>query len=99
MAEDKSNKLEKTDKAVSKTPDKALATKTPVKKVKGNNRVARWFREMKSELKKVVWPTPKQITNNTFVALTVMSVAAVAIWILDYLGGQIFLAIRMLARG
>ena len=23
-------------------------------------RIARWFREMKSELKKVVWPTPKQ---------------------------------------
>ena len=24
-----------------------------------------WFREMKSELKKVVWPTGKQLVNNT----------------------------------
>jgi len=94
MAEDKLEKQEKTDKAVSKTP-----AKTPVKKVKGSNRFARWFREMRSELKKVVWPTPKQIMNNTFVALTVMSISAVAIWILDFASGQIFRAIITLVRG
>ena len=88
MAEDKKNKIEKTDKADPKSPAK--------KKVKGRNRFARWFREMRSELKKVVWPTPKQIMNNTFVALSVMSVAAVVIWGIDYAGNQIFQAIRLL---
>ena len=88
MADEKKNKLEKTDKAESKSPAK--------KKVKGRNRFIRWFREMRSELKKVVWPTPKQIVNNTFVALTVMAVAAVAIWGIDYVGSQIFQAIRLL---
>jgi len=81
--------LEKTEQPGSKTPGK--------KKVKGSNRIARWFREMRSELKKVVWPTPKQIVNNTFVALTVMAAAAVVIWAIDYVGGQIFQAIRVLA--
>jgi len=71
--------------------------KTPAKrKIKGSNRFAKWFREMRSELKKVVWPTPKQIVNNTLVSLAVMAVSAVAIWALDYVGGQIFQAIRLL---
>ena len=90
MAEDKKNKLEKTDASGSKSP----AGKT--KRVKGRNRFIRWFREMKSELKKVVWPTPKQIMNNTFVALSVMTTAAIVIWGIDYAGNQIFQAIRML---
>jgi len=73
------------------------SAKTPAKpKAKGMNRFTRWFREMRSELKKVVWPTPKQILNNTIVALSVMAVSAVAIWLLDQVGGQIFQAIRTL---
>jgi len=82
-------KNEKTEQIGSKAPAK--------RRVKGSNRIARWFREMRSELKKVVWPTPKQIVNNTFVALTVMTAAAIAIWALDQIGWQIFTAIRSLA--
>ena len=75
------------------------AVKKPVKKKKkGSNRIARWFREMRSELKKVVWPTPKQIVNNTGVALSVMVVAAIVVWAIDQAGGQIFQAIRLLGR-
>jgi len=76
-----------------------VAAKKPVKKKKkGSNRIARWFREMRSELKKVVWPTPKQIVNNTGVALSVMVVAAIVVWAIDQAGGQIFQAIRLLGR-
>ena len=82
-------KIEKTEQTGSRVPAK--------RKVRGSNRLARWFREMRSELKKVVWPTPKQIVNNTFVALTVMAAAAIAIWALDQVGWQIFQAIRSLA--
>ena len=28
-----------------------------------------WFREMKSELKKVVWPSKKQVINNTLIVI------------------------------
>ena len=68
------------------------------KRVKGSNRIIRWFSEMRSELKKVVWPTPKQIVNNTLVSLSVMVAAAVVIWAIDQAGGQIFQAIRLLGR-
>ena len=88
MPEEKIEKLETPDQTDSKTP----AT-TKKRKVKGSNRFARWFREMRSELKKVVWPTPKQIVNNTFVALTVMTCAAIVIWALDLAAGEIFVAI------
>ena len=83
MAEEK---IEKTGK---KTPGKK-------KRVKGSNRIAKWFREMRSELKKVVWPTPKQIVNNTLVSLSVMVAAAIVIWAIDQAGSQIFQAIRLL---
>ena len=45
----------------------------------------KWFREFRSEVKKVVWPTPKQVTTNTGVALAMMAVAAVALWLFDTL--------------
>lgn len=48
-------------------------------------RVAKWFREMRSEVKKVVWPTPKQIANNTGVALGMMIVSAIVLWGFDTL--------------
>jgi len=88
MSEDKNEKLEP---AKSKAPAK--------RKVKGSNRIAKWFREMRSELKKVVWPTPKQILNNTMVSLSVMVVAAIVIWAIDQVGAQIFQAIRLLGSG
>lgn len=61
----------------------------PAKKKKKNvfvrfvSGTAKWFREMKSELKKVVWPTPKQITNNTTVALVVIIMSAILVWGFD----------------
>ena len=55
------------------------------KKVKGSGKIGKWFREMRSELKKVVWPTPKQLLNNTVVALVVMVAAAIVIWAFDQL--------------
>jgi len=84
-------KIEKLD-TPTHTDTKASPT-TKKRRVKGSNRFLRWFREMRSELKKVVWPTPKQIVNNTFVALTVMACAAVLIWVLDLIAGEIFIAI------
>ena len=88
MADDKIEKLD--------TPDQADTKSSPTTKkrrIKGSNRIIKWFREMRSELKKVVWPTPKQIVNNTFVALTVMACAAILIWALDEIASRIFMTI------
>ena len=47
-------------------------------------RVGKWFREMKSELKKVVWSTPKQVLNNTLIVLGCVLVVGVFIWVFDF---------------
>ena len=46
-------------------------------------RAAKSFREMKGEMKKVVWPTKKQVLNNTGVVLVVVIVSSVAISAFD----------------
>ncbi|NLC72462.1 MAG: preprotein translocase subunit SecE [Ruminococcaceae bacterium] len=61
----------------------------PVKKEdssrKSKRSVAKWFKGMKSELKKVIWPTPKQILNNTGISLAMMFSSAIVIWGFDKL--------------
>ena len=44
----------------------------------------RWFREMKSELKKVVWPAPKKTLKDTGTVLLFSLVVGVCIWVFDY---------------
>ena len=43
----------------------------------------KWFREMKSELKKVVWPTLPQVVKNTGIVMAMVIVVAVFIGIVD----------------
>ena len=65
-------------------PEKAKKDKENIF-VRAVKRTARWFREMKSELKKVVWPTRKQTLNNVIVAVVVMVLAGIVIWAFDQL--------------
>ncbi len=83
--------------------EKAVATTTnavkkeDVKKLGFFKRVQKWFREMRSELKKVIWPTPKQTAKNTGVALVVMAISAVVIWGFDEIAQMIVRAIISIA--
>ncbi len=49
--------------------------------------VARYFRELRSELKKVVWPTPQQVLKNTLIVVACVLVVGVFIWLFDFLAG------------
>ena len=63
----------------------------PEKKKKRNglfSRIAKWFREQRSELKKVVWPTKSQVINNTVVALTVMFGSSIIVWGFDQIASR-----------
>ena len=71
--------------------------KEDVKKLSFGKRVAKWWREMKSELKKVVWPSSKQVVNNTVVALVVIIVSAIVIWGFDEIAQLIVQAVLKLA--
>jgi preprotein translocase subunit SecE len=46
-------------------------------------RVSKSARDMRGEMKKVVWPTKKQTFNNTVVVLCFMAVMAVLIGLFD----------------
>lgn len=43
-----------------------------------------WFREMKSELKKVVWPNRQTVVKNTGTVLLCSLVIGACIWIFDF---------------
>ena len=46
--------------------------------------IRRYFRELRSELKKVVWPTPKQVAKNALVVVACVVVFGVFIWLFDF---------------
>ena len=72
------------EKKVNAAPAKAVtAVKKEDAKLVFFQRVGKWFREMKSELKKVIWPTPKALSNNTLISLGMMLISAVGIWVFD----------------
>ena len=55
--------------------------------VRACRRFSKWFREMKSELKKVVWPSGKQLVNNTLVVLVSVLIVGVIVCLFDMLAG------------
>lgn len=67
--------------------DKAKDVKKDVKKENFFKRfvkkIGKGFRDMKGEVKKVVWPTKSQIINNTIVVVVAMLVIGAFIWGLD----------------
>lgn len=64
--------------------------KKPVEKKKDKkpgfwSKIKQFLKETKSELKKVVWPTPNQVANNTLVVVVVVVICAVFIGCVDAL--------------
>ena len=49
-----------------------------------SGRIKLWFREMRSELKKVVWPTPKQVLNNSAIVAVAVLVVGTIIALYDW---------------
>ena len=84
---------------VSETKSKDTAKKSKAKKsgkVNKGNRISRWLREMRSELKKVQWPTWKQVLKNTGVVILCVLVIGIFIWVFDALAHLIIQALMNL---
>ena len=47
-------------------------------------KVCKYFRELRSELKKVVWPTPKQVLKNTLIVVDCILVVGAFICLFDF---------------
>ena len=50
---------------------------------KGNAK--KFFRDIKSEIKKISWPTRKQVWNNTLVVLVTVLIFGIVVWTLDFM--------------
>ncbi|MBQ8344741.1 MAG: preprotein translocase subunit SecE [Clostridia bacterium] len=57
-------------------------------KVKKKGRLKEAWRGFKSEVKKIVWPSWKQVWKNTFVVLVVVVICAIMIGLLDFAFSQ-----------
>ena len=82
-------KLEQTKPAKSDKKKDAKADKKPGFFA----RIGKWFKELKSELKKVQWPTKKQTINNTVIVILCCIVVGICIWVLDSLAGSVIRAL------
>ena len=88
MAENE--KLEQAAQAGSDKADKAKKDKKPDKQKKPGifARIGKWLKEMKSELKKVQWPTRKQTINNTLIVIACVVFVGIFIWLFDFVAGM-----------
>lgn len=42
-----------------------------------------FFKDFKAELKKVIWPTPKQVLNSTTAVIVIVLITAAIVFVLD----------------
>lgn len=53
------------------------------KVVKSDSNQKKWFKDFKSELKKIIWPSQKQLWENTAVVISMVVIVSVIIFLLD----------------
>lgn len=51
---------------------------------KQNKDKKQFGKDFKAELKRVIWPTPKQLFNNTVAVITVVLITAAIVFVLDF---------------
>ncbi|MCI8520667.1 MAG: preprotein translocase subunit SecE [Clostridia bacterium] len=67
-----------------------MADTNATKKVSFPERVKRFFKDTKAELKKVTWPTKEQLIHNTGVIIVFIILIAVVLSVLDLAFGKLF---------
>lgn len=58
--------------------------------VKKQNRIVRYFREVKAEVQKVVWPSRRATINLTGIVLAVTAAMSIALGLIDWLFSRLF---------
>ena len=78
---------EKRDNAAEQEPvsSEKKAKDAKKKDAKKPNRVLRWLKDLKGELKKVTWPSVKDVVKNVGVVIVCVLVVGVFIWGFDAL--------------
>ena len=60
---------------------------------KFTHRVGRFFKEIRMEMKKVIWPTKEQLINNTLLVLAACFFIGIVVWIADAGLGLLYTAV------
>lgn len=61
-----------------------MADNTKNKENKNSKQKKSFFKDVKAELKKVTWPTTKQVVNNTVGVIVIVIITAIIVFILDF---------------
>ena len=62
-----------------------MASTVKEKKPMFLKRIPQYFRDLRSEAKKIVWPNRKQTIQNTIIVIVMMGIVGAFIWILDFI--------------
>ena len=62
-------------------------------------RIGKWLRELRSELKKVQWPSKTQTINNPLIVIACVLIVGMFIWVFDALATGVISAIIALFKG
>jgi len=65
--------------------------------VRASRSTVKWLRELRSELKKISWPSREQLINNTLVTLATVAVVGIFVSLFSFAGSQIVAFIIQLA--
>ncbi len=65
--------------------------KQKVEKLGFFQRIKKWFRGVRLELKKVTWPTKKEMVNSTLVVISISLLLAIFIGAFDTIFGEVFI--------
>ncbi|MBQ7291876.1 MAG: preprotein translocase subunit SecE [Clostridia bacterium] len=88
----KAAKREKKEaRKAAKEAQKNAAKKEGKEKLGFFAKIAKFFRDYRSEFKKLVWPSPQQLAKNSAVVLVSIVVCGAALWAIDFLLGDLLL--------
>lgn len=73
------------NRAASKAVAKAAPTKEEIAKKESSffGRVRRYFRDVRSEMNRVVWPSKTELTNYSVAVVAMLVIFGVAVWAVD----------------
>lgn len=60
-----------------------MANEKEAKNKKETKNKKSFFKDFKAELKKVIWPTPKQLVNSTIAVVVIVIITAAIVFVLD----------------
>ena len=77
-----------------KKEDKKVKNSTPNNAVKKENKKenkdkTHFLKDVKAEMKKVIWPTKKQLINNTVAVIAIVIIVGAIVFLLDFCFGEI----------